>query len=113
LATNIVLRPLAYRLAPNHTSGEEQEITYAFELICRPEDEAHMRTLLVQGMSRSSLTLTALRSEDIEGTNKMKVTAQVRGVGRQHEALEQLVVRTSLEAGVSSVSWAVRAEALE
>jgi len=94
-------------------SGGEQEITYAFELVCRPEDEAHMRALLLQAMSRSALTLTSLRSEDIEGTNKLKVTARIRGLGRQDEALEQLVVRLSLEAGVSSVSWAVHAETLE
>ena len=113
LATNLVLRPIAYRLHPAQVSGGEQELAYAFELICRPEDEAHMRALTVQGMSRSSLTLTALRSEDIEGTNKMKITARIVGLGRQDEALEQLVVRLSLEAGVSSVSWAVQAEALE
>jgi putative Mg2+ transporter-C (MgtC) family protein len=73
LTTNIVLRPLAYRLYPAQASGPEQEVTYGFELICRPEDEAHMRALLLQAMSRSSLTLTGLRSEDIEGTSKMKV----------------------------------------
>jgi len=113
LATNVVLRPLAYRLYPAHAAGEEQEATYGFELICRPEDEAHMRALLLQAMSRSSLTLTGLRSEDIEGTPKMKVTAQIKGLGRQDEALEQLVVRLSLEAGVSSVSWAVHSQVLE
>jgi putative Mg2+ transporter-C (MgtC) family protein len=64
-------------------------------------------------MSRSSLTLTGLRSEDIEGTPKMRVTAQIKGLGRQDEALEQLVVRLSLEAGVSSVSWAVHSQVLE
>jgi len=42
LCANIVLRPLAYR-------------------------EAHMRALMLQAMSRSPLTLTSLRSEDIEG----------------------------------------------
>jgi putative Mg2+ transporter-C (MgtC) family protein len=62
--------------------------TYAFELICRPEDEARMQALLLQGMSQSPLTLTALRSEDIEGTNKMKVTARIRRLGRQDQALE-------------------------
>jgi len=113
LVTNLVLRPLAYRLYPAQSSGEEQEITYGFELICRPEDEAHMRALLVQSMSRSSLLLTSLRSEDIEGINRMRVSALIRGLGRQGEALEQLVVRLSLEAGVSSVSWAVHAAALE
>jgi len=113
LVTNIVLRPLAYRLYPAQASGEEQEVTYGFDLICRPEDEAHMRALLLQAMSRSSLILTGLRSEDIEGTPKMKVTAQIKGLGRQDEALEQLVVRLSLEAGVSSVSWAVHTQVLE
>jgi len=49
----------------------------------------------------------------IEGTNKMKVTARITGLGRRDEALEQLVVRVSLEAGVSSVSWAVHAEVPE
>jgi putative Mg2+ transporter-C (MgtC) family protein len=113
LGTNVVLRPLAYRLYPTHATGEEQEVIYGFELICRPDDEAHMRALLLQAMSRSSLTLTGLRSEDIEDTPKMKVTAQIKGVGRQDDALEQLVVRLSLEAGVSSVSWAVHTQVLE
>lgn len=113
LCTNVVLRPLAYRLYPAQAVAVEEEVTYGFELICRPEDEAHMRALMLQGMSRSSLTLAGLRSEDIEGTNRMKVTAQIKGFGRQDNALEQLVVRLSLEAGVSSVSWAVRSEVLE
>jgi len=113
LVTNIVLRPLAYRLYPAQTAGEEQEVTYGFELICNPDGEAHMRALLLQAMSRSSLTLTALRSEDIEGTPRMKVTAQIKGLGRQDVALEQLVERMCLEAGVSSVSWAVHTQVLE
>jgi putative Mg2+ transporter-C (MgtC) family protein len=79
LCANVVLRPLAYRLYPAQVSSEEQEVTYGFELICRPDDEAHMRALMLQAMSRSSLTLTSLRSEDIEGTNKMKVTLGLRG----------------------------------
>jgi putative Mg2+ transporter-C (MgtC) family protein len=113
LVTNVVLRPLAYRLYPAQSSGEEQEVTYGFELVCRQEDEAHMRALLLQAMSRSPLTLTALRSEDIEGTPKMKVTAQIKGLGRQDAALEQLVERLSLAAGVSSVSWTVHPQVLE
>lgn len=113
LATNVILRPLAYRLYPAQASGEEQEVTYGFELICNQVDEAHMRARLLQAMSQSSLTLTALRSEDIEGTPKMKVTAQIKGLGRQDAALEQLVVRLSLEAGVSSVSWTVHPQVLE
>jgi putative Mg2+ transporter-C (MgtC) family protein len=113
LSTNIILRPLSYRLYPAQVSSEEQEVTYGLELHCRPEDEAHMRALMLQGMSQSPLTLVSLRSEDIEGANKMKVAARIRGLGRQDQALEGLVVRLSLEAGVSSVSWAVQAEVME
>jgi putative Mg2+ transporter-C (MgtC) family protein len=113
LCTNVVLRPLAYRLYPAQAAAVEQEVTYGFELICRPEDEARMRALMLQAMSQSLLTLTSLRSEDIEGTNKLKVSARIRGLGRQDQTLEQLVVRLYLEAGVSSVSWAVHSEDLE
>lgn len=69
-----------------------------------------MRALMLQALSRSPLTLTSLRSEDIEGTNRMKITSRIRGLGRQDEALEQLAVRLYLESGVSSVSWAVQTE---
>src|SRR6202522_2300269 len=48
LLTNIVLRPLSYRLYPAQ-SGAPEEVTYSFELVCRPEDEAHMRALLLDG----------------------------------------------------------------
>jgi putative Mg2+ transporter-C (MgtC) family protein len=113
LSTNIILRPLAYRLYPAQSAGEEQELAYGFELICRPEDEAHVRALMLQGLMGTPLALTTLRSEDIEGTNKMKVSARIRGVGRHDQALEQLVARLSLENGVSSVSWALQAEGLE
>lgn len=113
LATNVVLRPLAYRLYPIQAASEEQEVSYILELHCRQRDEAHMRALLLQGMSTTALTLTSLRSEDIEGTDKMKIAALIRGLGRQDTALEQLVVRLSLEGGVSSVSWAVEAEVPE
>jgi len=108
-----VLRPLAYRISPTPSPSAEQEVTYGFELICRPDDEAHMRALMLHGVAQSSLTLTGLRSEDIEGTNKMRVTASIQGTGRQTAALEQLVARLSLEAGVSSVSWAIQGESLE
>jgi len=68
---------------------------------------------LLQAIAQTPLTLTALKSEDIEGTGRMKVLAQIRGLGRQDQALEQMVVRLSLEGGVTSVSWSVTAQVLE
>ena len=113
LLTNIALRPLAYRLHPIQQTGEEQELTYVFELICRMEDESHMRALLLHAMANKSLILTSLRSEDLEGSSKLKVSALIKGLGRQDASLEQLVARLSLEAGVTSVSWAVSTPVLE
>jgi putative Mg2+ transporter-C (MgtC) family protein len=113
LLTNIVLRPLAYRLHPIQQIGEEQESTYVVELICGMADEAHMRALLLHAMAHKSLMLTSLSSEDIEGTPKLKVSALIKGLGRQDERLEEIVTRLSLEAGVTSVGWFVRAQTLE
>jgi putative Mg2+ transporter-C (MgtC) family protein len=113
LITNIVLRPLAYRLYPAQHSGEEQDTTYAFEMICGMADEAHMRALLVHAMANQSLMLTSLASEDIEGTARLKVSALIKGLGRQDQLLEELVGRLSLEPGVTSVSWTVRTPVLE
>jgi len=113
LATNIVLRPLAYRLYPAQQAGAEQEMVYACELLCRPEDETHIRALLLHGIAQMPLSLTSLKSEDLNGTGKMKVSAQIRGIGRHDQALESLVGRLSLEAGVSSISWSLVAEVLE
>jgi putative Mg2+ transporter-C (MgtC) family protein len=114
LLTNMVLRPIGYRLYPNQQTGGEQEIIYTCELICRSEDETHIRPLVVQAMAQSPLTLVTLKSEDIEGTpTRLRVTAQLRAASRQDQALEQLVSRLSLEPGVSSVSWALSTQLME
>jgi putative Mg2+ transporter-C (MgtC) family protein len=113
LLTNIVLRPLAYRIYPSRQTGGEQEVTYTCELVCRSEDEARIRALLVKTMAESPLTLLGLKSEDIESTNKLRVVGELRGLGRQDEALEHIIVRLSLEAGVSSVSWSVTTQPME
>lgn len=113
LLTNIVLRPLAYRLYPAQQAGSEEEMVYGCELLCRQEDETRIRALLLQAIAQTSLSLTTLKSEDIEGTGKMKVSSQIRGLGRHDQALETMVSRLSLEPGVTSISWALVAQVLE
>jgi putative Mg2+ transporter-C (MgtC) family protein len=113
LLTNVVLRPIAYHIYPSRQTGEEQEVTYLCELVCLAGSEAHIRALLLQAMAQSPLTLSGLKSEDIEGTDKLRVTARLRGLGPRDETLEQIVVRLSLEPGVSSVSWSVTTQPME
>ncbi len=109
LATNVVLRPIAYRLHPIQQVGTEQEVAYLVELVCRSEDETHIRPLLVQTMAQNPLTLVGLKTEDIEGTSRMKVVAHIRSLGRQDQIVEQLIARLSFEPSVSSVSWSMTA----
>jgi putative Mg2+ transporter-C (MgtC) family protein len=113
LLTNVVLRPIGYHIYPSQQTGAEQEVTYLCELVCLAEGEAHIRALLVQAMAQSPLTMTGLKSQDIEGTDKLRVAAELRGLGRHDQALEQIVVRLSLEAGVSSISWSVTTRPME
>jgi putative Mg2+ transporter-C (MgtC) family protein len=113
LIANLALRPLAYRVYPSQQTGSEQEVTYVCDVVCRPEEEAHIRALLLQAIAQTPLTLTSLKSEDIEGTAKMKVGAQVRGLGRHDQAVEQMVGRLSLEGSVTSISWSLSAHELE
>jgi putative Mg2+ transporter-C (MgtC) family protein len=113
LATNVVLRPIAHRLHPIQQVSTEQEITYLCELVCRADDETHIRPLLVQTMAQNPLTLVGLKTEDIEGTAKMKVVAHIRSLGRQDQILEQMIARLSFEPSVSSVSWSMTAELME
>ena len=49
----------------------------------------------------------------MEGIQKLKVAASIKGIGRQDQQVEELVARLSLETGVTSVSWAVRTPTLE
>ena len=48
LLANVGLRPLAYKLHPIQQAGGEQEVVYAFELVCRAEDEAHIRATVAR-----------------------------------------------------------------
>lgn len=104
LITNTVLRPLAYKLQPPPVQPiTPDEFSYHLEFICRAVDESRMRVLLLQIVSRSPVTLYALRSED--RPRGVLLDADVRLLGRNDELLEQIVSRLCLEDGVSSISW--------
>jgi putative Mg2+ transporter-C (MgtC) family protein len=107
LMTNILLRPLAYKLHPRAQEATARETNYHFELVCKRLDEARMRGILMQTVSRLPVSLYALASEDIDNSERMLIDADLRCAFRNDESLEQLVARMSLEDGVTSVSWRV------
>jgi putative Mg2+ transporter-C (MgtC) family protein len=107
LVTNTLLRPLAYKLHPPAVDEASRETNYHFELVCKRLDEARMRGILLQTVSRLPVSLYALASEDIDHSERMLIDADLRSTCRNDESLEQLVARLSLEDGVTSVSWRV------
>jgi len=104
---NLVLRPLARRIERTSKASEE-EVAYLFTCVCRTQDEAHVRALLLQAIQLLPLTLAALDSEDDPDMRTVRVNAELRSLGRQDRLLEQVVTRLSLEAGVTKIRWEVR-----
>jgi putative Mg2+ transporter-C (MgtC) family protein len=91
LLTNTALRPLAYKLYPLVSDQQPPEVCYHLELVCRPQDESRLRSVLLNMVSRLPLVLYALRSED--RLSGLMIDADLRLSGRNDEILEQIVAR--------------------
>lgn len=113
LLANIGLRPLAYRLHPMLPDAVPQETSYEVNLTCRASDEAHLRTLLLTTITQSKAALQSIHSEDIEGTDRNRIRAEIITAGVHNEIVEQMVTRLSFEPGVSAISWSVVPASLE
>jgi putative Mg2+ transporter-C (MgtC) family protein len=108
--TNIVFRPLAYKLRPEL---KLQETNYHFELTCRVKDEMQIRALMLSALDNNHLSLTSLNSEDLDTGERVRVSAGIRAAQRNDRGLEQLVARVTREAGVGAVNWRVETPIVE
>ena len=88
-------------------NAAEGEMTYRLIAVCRAEDEQKMRALLMQMVIASPLRIGSLLSEDAANPAKVEMSAKLVSTGNNDAAMEQLVSRLSLEAGVSAVSWEI------
>ncbi len=107
IVTNSLLRPLAHRLNKRSAVSTDIETHYVVKITCRGAEEAHMRSLLLHGLSQAGLGLRCIDSEDIPETSKVLVTAQAVAGIRNDAALEQIVGRLSLEPHVTAATWQV------
>lgn len=109
LIAHLGLRPAARRIDRLPATGDSEiETLYKFRAVCRAADEAHIRALVVQALTRDDFVLRAVRSEDLDaGAGPVEVTAELQRFGRDDVALEAAVSRLSLEPSISSVSWTV------
>ncbi|HUN58806.1 MAG TPA: MgtC/SapB family protein [Candidatus Binataceae bacterium] len=107
IGANVLLRPLAMKINRQPLENSEIETHYLCSIVCRSQDEAHVRALLLHSVNNAAMTLQALDSEDLEGNNKVEVQASLIMADRNDSLLEQVISHLSLEPGVSAVSWKV------
>jgi putative Mg2+ transporter-C (MgtC) family protein len=113
LGANVLLRPLAKKIDRQPRVATDVETQYVLRLVCRSDDEAKIRVLLMHVLHALPMTLRALHSEDINSTGKVEVRATLISTERRNAMLENIVQRLSLESGVSAVSWELAAQEAE
>ena len=107
IVTNLLLRPLVQRLNWNMMRASNVATYYRIEVTSKSVEEAHIRSLLMHGLSNAGLGLRRIESEDIPETSKISVVAQAVSSSRNDAALEQIVGRLSLEPFVTAASWQI------
>ena len=109
VAINLLLRPVVQRISRQPLASVELPGGYVVSVVCQGGNEAHVRALMLQGLSIGGLRLRRLDSVNIEGSDRVEVTAAVTADGRADGALEQIVGRLSLEPSVTAARWRIEA----
>ncbi len=113
LMANILIRSLQQIISRKQLNDDELGFRYVVNLICKEEDEGHIRSLLLHELNNGPVALTSLSSQDIENSDRVEVNAEILAPSRSRNFLEQIVSRMSLEKTVSAISWRVlEAEAI-
>jgi putative Mg2+ transporter-C (MgtC) family protein len=113
LLTNVVLRPLAYRLHPVFPDATPVETLYQVQLDCKVSSATHIRALLLSTITRLPVTLQSIHGEQDDTNEQAHIRAEMTTAGRNNEAIEQVVMRLSIEDDVSTLSWSIAESAME
>jgi putative Mg2+ transporter-C (MgtC) family protein len=109
IAVNLLLRPLVQRINRQPLTSAELPSGYVVNVVCKGDREAHVRALLLQGLSAGSIHLRRLDSSNIEDSDRVEVLAVLSADRRTDSILEQIVGRLSLEPSVTAARWRVEA----
>ena len=113
LLTNTVLRPLAYRLHPVLPEATPVETRYEIQLTCKVSVAANVRAMLLSTITSLPVRLQSIHGEQDDDSDETRLRAEVTTAGRNNEAVEQVVMRLSIEDDVSSLSWSIIESAME
>jgi len=86
---------------------------YEVRLACKVSAAAHVRALLLSTITSLPVTLQSIRGEHDEARDETNIRAEMATAGRNNEAIEQVVMRLSIEDDVSTLSWSVVEAAME
>jgi putative Mg2+ transporter-C (MgtC) family protein len=102
---NLLLRSLVMRLQRQPLGAAGTPSAYEVNVVCKGDTEAHVRALLLQGLTAAGIRLHRLDSSNIEGSDRVEVFAGLSADRRSDNALEQIVGRLSLEPSVTAARW--------
>lgn len=112
LTANIALRPLSTLINHQPMHGTELEFHYVCSLVCRGDDEANIRGVLLDSLGEmENIKLRSLRSHDLDEFNHfVEVEAEVICPNRTDHSLENVISELSGQPSVKSASWKVLEE---
>jgi putative Mg2+ transporter-C (MgtC) family protein len=107
IVVNLLLRPLVQRINRQPFATAETPSRYVVNVVCRGDTEAHIRALLLQGLTAGGIRLHRLDSSNIEDSDRVEVVAELSAEHGSDSVLEQIVGRLSLEPTVTAARWSV------
>ncbi|MBF6130574.1 MgtC/SapB family protein [Nocardia brasiliensis] len=105
IVVNIALRAAGRAVDRQPEAGGEQPASYAFAAVTNDDNEAHVRALLVQALTRTDFQLVSISSANTGTPGRVEVRAELFGDQRDDRQMESAVSRLSLEPSVTSVGW--------
>jgi putative Mg2+ transporter-C (MgtC) family protein len=106
VAVNVALRAVGRVVDRIPDTGDEHPTTYTFLAVTRDDQEAHVRALLVQALTRTEFRVRSIASTDSDTDGYVEVRAELVGDQRDDRQMESAVSRLSLEPSVTSIRWA-------
>jgi putative Mg2+ transporter-C (MgtC) family protein len=109
IAVNTALRSVGHVVDKAPDTGKEAPSRYEFVAVTRDENEAHVRVMLVQALSRTVFHLQSISSNNVDD-GLVEVRATLAADGRDDRALESAISQLSMEPSVTAVRWNVLTE---
>jgi putative Mg2+ transporter-C (MgtC) family protein len=106
VVVNVALRAAGRVVDRRPDPGDEHATSYTFVAVTRDEQEARVRALLVQALTRTEFRVRSIASNNTGTDGQVEVRAELVGDERDDRQMESAVSRLSLEPSVTSIRWA-------